>query len=122
MIARRGPATHVPDARPRAELAGAARPLRRGQGHRDPHAASRGRGAAPHQRPAHADLARPRRAQRAEQAAAYPATAGAAGVAPNPAALARPPRRPPLDLPAPTSGPTTLWVPKTVSRPRDQQL
>jgi putative transposase len=31
----------------------------------------------------------------------------AAGVAPNPAALARPPRRPPLDLPATPTGPTT---------------
>ena len=43
-----------------AGLAGAARPLRRHQGRRDSDAASRGRGAAPHERPASADLARPR--------------------------------------------------------------
>jgi hypothetical protein len=33
MIIRHGPSTRVPDARPRAELAGAARPVRRSQGH-----------------------------------------------------------------------------------------
>ena len=107
MIARCGPRTRLPDARSRAELAGAARPLRRRQGRRDPDAASRGRRAAPHQPPASADLARPRRAQRTEQAAARPAAPAAAGDAPNPAALARPARRPPLDLPAPTTRPTT---------------
>ena len=53
------------------------------------------------------DLARPRRAQRTEQTAARPAAPAAAGVAPNAAALARPARRPPLDLPAPTTRPTT---------------
>ena len=53
MIARSGLPIGLPDARPRAELAGAARPLRRRQGRRDPHAASRSRRAAPHQpRPA----------------------------------------------------------------------
>ena len=36
-----------------------------------------------------------------------PAAPGAAGVAPNAAALAPPARRPPLDLPAPTVRPTT---------------
>ena len=107
MIARCGPRTRLPDARSRAELAGAARPLRRRQGRRDPDAASRGRRAAPHQRPANTDLARPRGAQRAEQAAARPAAPAAAGLAPNPAALARPARRPTLDLPAPTTRPTT---------------
>ena len=107
MIASCGLPTRVPDARSRAELAGAARPLRRRQGRRDPDAASRGRRAAPHQPPPDADLARPRRAQRAEQAAARPAAPAAAGVAPNAAALARPARRPPLDLPAPTTRPTT---------------
>ena len=107
MIARCGLRTRLPDARSRAELAGAARPLRRRQGRRDPGAASRGRGAAPHQPPPDADLARPRRAQRAEQAAARPAAPAAAGLTPNPAALARPARRPPLDLPAPTTRPTT---------------
>jgi hypothetical protein len=41
MIARRGPRTCLPDARSRAELAGATRPLRHRQGRRDPHAATR---------------------------------------------------------------------------------
>ena len=53
-----------------------------------------------------ADLARPRRPQRAEQAAAHPAAPAAARLTPNPAALARPARRPPLDLPATTTRPT----------------
>src|SRR6476661_9082454 len=103
MIASCGLPIRLPDARSRAELAGAACPLRRGQGRRDPGAASRGRRAAPHQLPANADVARPRGAQRAEQTAAYPAAPVAASDAPNLAALARPTRRPPLDLPAPTA-------------------
>src|SRR3954468_21353352 len=73
----------------------------------DPDVASRNRGAAPHQRPATADVARPRSAQRTEQTAAAPAAPAAAGVAPNAAALARPARCPTLDLPAPTTRPTT---------------
>ena len=107
MIARCGLRTRLPDARSGAGLAGAARPLRRHQGRRDSDAASRGRGAAPHERPASADLARPRGAQRAGQAVACPAAPAAAGVTPNPAALARQPRCPPLDLPATTARPTT---------------
>jgi hypothetical protein len=47
MIVRCGLSTRLPDARPRAELACAAGSLRRGQGRRDPGAASRGRHAAP---------------------------------------------------------------------------
>src|SRR6476660_5664832 len=70
MIARCGPRTRLPDARSRAGLAGAARPLRRGQARRDPDASARGRGTAPHEHPADTDLARPRRAQRTEQTAA----------------------------------------------------
>ena len=52
-IARRGPSTRVPDAHPRAELAGAARPIRRNQGRRDPGAPTRGRRPTPtqHSRP-----------------------------------------------------------------------
>ena len=69
MISRCGLPTRLPDARSHAELAGAARPFRRGQGRRDPRAASRDRRAAPQQLPASVDLARPRRTQRAEQAA-----------------------------------------------------
>jgi hypothetical protein len=61
----------------------------------------------PHQRPAPADLARPRRAQRTEQTAAAPAAPAAAGVAPNTAALARPACCPTLDLPASTSRSST---------------
>src|SRR5690348_17168585 len=49
MIARYGLRTHLPDACSRAELAGAARPLRCREGRRDPGAASRGRHAAPKQ-------------------------------------------------------------------------
>jgi hypothetical protein len=81
MIAHCGLATRLPDARSHAGLAGAARPLRLRQGRRDSDAASRGRRAAPHQRPANTDLARPRGAQRAEQAVAFPAAPAAAGVA-----------------------------------------
>jgi hypothetical protein len=107
MIARCGLRTRLLDSRSPAELAGAPRPLRRGEGRRDPDATTRGRGTAPQQRPADTDLARPRHTQRAEQVAAYPAAPTAAGLAPNLAALAPPARRPPLDLPAPTTRPTT---------------
>jgi hypothetical protein len=112
MIARRGPRTCLPDARSRAELAGATRPLRHRQGRRDPHAATRSRGAAPHQPTTNLHLARPRRTQRIEQTASGPAAAAATGVTPNAAALARPARRPPLDLPAPTTRPTTHRTPR----------
>jgi hypothetical protein len=47
MIARCGPTTQLPNARPSAELAGAARPILRNQGHRDPRAPSRARRAPP---------------------------------------------------------------------------
>ena len=57
---------------PRAGLAGAARPLRRRQGRRDPDASARGRGTASHEHPAETDLARPRRAQRTEQTLGCP--------------------------------------------------
>jgi len=76
------------------------------KGRRNPRAAARGRGAAPHERPASADLARPCRAQRAEQAATRPAAPDAAGVTPNAAALARPTRCPTLDLPTPIARPS----------------
>jgi hypothetical protein len=107
MIARCGLATRVLDARSRAGLAGPAHPLRRGQGRRDPHSATRSRRAAPHQPPTNPHLARPRRAQRPEQTAARAAAADAAGLTPHVAALAPPARRPTLDLPAPTTRPTT---------------
>src|SRR5829696_7035070 len=107
MIAPCGLRTRLPDVGSRAELADAPRPLRCGKGRRDSDAASRGRGAAPHEHPASADLARPRRAQRAEQVVAYLAVPAATGVTPNVAALARPARRPTLDLPAPTTRPAT---------------
>ena len=104
---RSGPSGSLSDARSRAELAGAARPHRRRQGRRDPDAASRDRRAAPHQPSPEDVVARPRRAQRAEQAAACPTGPGAAGVAPDAVALARPARRSTLDLPAPRTRPTT---------------
>ena len=85
-----------------------------------------GRRAAPHQPPASAHLARPRRAQRAEQAAAHPATPDATGLAPDAAALARPARRPTLDLPAPTARPTTHPAPdpgpRATNGPRESPL
>ena len=107
MIGNRGLPTRLPGAYPRAELAGAARSLRRDQGCGDPGAASRGHRAAPKQPSSIDVVARPRRAQCAEQAAPHLAAPAAARVAQNPAALARPPRCPPLDLPAPTPRPTT---------------
>jgi hypothetical protein len=126
MIACCGPRTRLPDARSRTELAGAARPLRRRQGRRDPDASERGRGTASHKHPAETDLARPRRAQRTEQTAARRVAPGAAGVTPNPAALAPPARRPPLDLPAPTTRPTTHRTgdprPRAADGPREPPL
>ena len=126
MIARYGPRTRIPDARSRAELADAARPLRYRKGRRDSDPASRGRGAQPHQHPASPDLARPGSAQRTEQAAASPAAPAAAGVTPNPAALARPTHHPPLDLPAPTTRSTTHRTtdpsPGTAHGPRESPL
>jgi hypothetical protein len=59
--------------------------------------------AAAEQPPPEDVLARSRRAQRAEQAAPYLAAPAATCLAQNPAALAHPPRRSPLDLPAPTT-------------------
>src|SRR4051812_24041771 len=69
MISYRGLPTRLPDARPHAELACAARPGRRSQGRRDPGAASRGRRPAPTQPAPEAELGRPRPAQRVEQVA-----------------------------------------------------
>ena len=126
MIARCGPRTRLPDACSRVELVGATRPLRRLQERRDPDASTRGRGTATHQPSAETDLARPRRTQRTEQTAADPAAPSAAGVTPNPAALARPARRPPLDLPAPTTRPTTHRTgdpgPRAADGPRESPL
>jgi hypothetical protein len=126
MIACCGSRTRLSDARSRAELASAARPIRRRQGRRDLDASARGRDTASHEHPAEPDLARPRRAQRTEQTAARRAASGAAGVAPNTIALAPPPRRPPLDLPAPTTRPTTHRAgdprPRAPHGPRESPL
>jgi len=91
---------------PRAELAGAARPIRRDQGRRDPGAPTRGRRATPTPPTPDRDLDRPRVPQRAQQTAAHAASPAPARHAEDPAALARPPRRPTLDLPATTPEPT----------------
>jgi hypothetical protein len=107
MISRCGPPTRLPDARPRRELAGAARPIRRGQGRRDPRAATRGRRPAPTQPAPGTDVGRPGVPQRLGQAAAHAATPTPAGLATNTAAMVCPARGPPLDLPATTPGPTT---------------
>jgi hypothetical protein len=95
----------VPDARPRAELAGAARTFRGGQGRRDLGAAPRGCRAAPTQPAPDAELGRPRAAQRAEPAPPGRSAPAAARVTENFAALARPARRPPLELSATTTRP-----------------
>ena len=58
-----------------------------------------GRRAASTQPSSEADLARPRRPQRAEQAAAHGSAPATARLTENTTALLRPPRRPPLDLP-----------------------
>jgi hypothetical protein len=126
MIACCGLPTRVPDARPSAELAGATRPIRFSQGRRDPRAAPRGRRAAPTQPTPDPELGRPRRAQRAEPAAAHPVAPAAARLTPNPAALARPTRRPPLDPPrTPTRPPANLPTdpgPGTADGPREPDL
>jgi hypothetical protein len=63
-----------------AELARAARPIRRGQGRRDPRAATRGRRVASNHSAPDADAGRPGVPQRAGQAAAHPATPAPAGL------------------------------------------
>ncbi len=61
-IARCGCPTRIPGARPSAELTGAAPPLRRNQGHRDPRAPTRARRSAPTQpTPRAGELVQPRR-------------------------------------------------------------
>ena len=92
---------------PRAELACAARPIRRRQGRRDPRAATRGSRPAPTQPAPDTDVARPGVPQRFRQAAAHAATPAPAGLTTHAAAMACPARGPPLDLPATTPGPTT---------------
>src|SRR3954451_4577116 len=125
MIARCGLATRLSDARPRAELAGSVRPLRRDQGRRDPHTAARGRRAAAQQSSPDV-VARPQPAQRTEQAAACPTPSGAARVTAHAAALARPTRRSPLELPASTTRTTTHATPDPGTRaptgPRESPL
>jgi hypothetical protein len=125
MIARRGPQTRHSEARPRAELAGAARPLRHRGTPRSSHCGTSSPCcAAP---PSPEDfVARPRRAQRAEPTASSPATPDTTRLTPNAAALARPTRRLPLDLPAPTTRPTTHRTPdssaSTADGPREPSL
>ena len=99
MIARCGLPTRLPAARPRAELAGTTRPIRRSQGRRDPGAPSRGRRTASTQPTPDADLARPRRPQRAEQTATHPAAPAAARVTREPCCAGTP-------TSSPAAGPT----------------
>jgi hypothetical protein len=107
MIARRGSSTRIPGARPGVDLAGAACPVRRSQRRRDPGAPARGRRPASTQSSPRDDLGRQSVYQRVEQAAAHAAAPAAACLAEDPAALARRPRRPPLDLPKTATGPAT---------------
>ena len=71
-------------------------------------------------------MARPRRPQRAEQTAPSPAPPTATGLTQNPAALARAPRCAPLDLPAPTTRPSTNITadpgPGVADGPRESRL
>src|SRR5688572_25135908 len=107
MIAGCGLPTHLSALRPSAELAGAARSLGCNQGRRDPGAPARGRRPASTPPPPDDELGRPRRPQRAEQTAPHLVAPGSARLPANPAALAHPARRPPLDLPATTTRPST---------------
>src|SRR3954452_18644864 len=107
MLARCGLPTRLSAARPRTELAGAARSIRCSQGRRDPGAPTRGRRAPPTQSSPGLDLGRPRDPQRAEQTAAHAAAPATARLTQKPPAPARPPRRPQMDLPAATPRPAT---------------
>src|SRR4051794_32125163 len=108
----RGPAprcglpTRVPAARPRVEPADAARPLRRSQGRRDPGPPSRNRRAAPTPPAREVELGRPCPAQCVEPTPTSRSATAAARLTQDAAALARPARRPPLDLFATTTRPT----------------
>jgi hypothetical protein len=73
MLARCGLPTRLSAARPRTELAGAARALRSSKGRRDPGAPTRGRRAPPTQSSPGLDLGRPRGPHGAEQTAAHAA-------------------------------------------------
>src|SRR4051794_540486 len=78
--------TRLPDARPHAELAGAARPIQRREGRRDPRAPSRGRRTSTPQPTPRVYLGRPSVPQRAEQVAAHAGAPAAAFLAEGPAA------------------------------------
>ena len=126
MIARCGFPTHVPDARPRAELAGAPRPIERNQGRRDPGPPSRNRRTSTTQFTPRADVGMTERSS-AHWAGCYPRRcAGWAGVPEDPAALARPSRRPPLDLPATPTGSSTHRpadpCPRAADGPRESDM
>ena len=97
----RVPPSALPDLHPALQLACPARPLARLRLRLAARAAARGRRAAPHPHPAPAGLGRPRGAGRADPA---PASRAATTPADHPrhcAAVAPPPGRPEVDLPAP---------------------
>ena len=87
--------------RPGLRLAGPARPVIGLQERRAARAPARGRRAAPRQSPAPAGLGRPGGPRRADPAPAGTAADAPAGHARHPPALAPPPDRPQVDLPAP---------------------
>src|SRR3984957_13766404 len=91
----------LPHLRPALRLAGPAWPVIGLQGRRAARTAARGRRTAPNQSPAPARLGRPRSPRRADPAPAREAASAPADHPRYRPALAPPPRRPQVDLPAP---------------------
>ena len=117
VIARCGLRTRLPDVGSRAELAGAPRALRCRQGCRYSGASARGRGIALDQCPADTNGWLDR-AVLSALSRLLPAPFGGCGWCHrNAAALARPTRRSPLDLPAPTTRSTICRTTYPSSRP-----
>src|SRR4051812_2782808 len=99
MICHRGAAADLPLVDPCPELGGAPCPVRHHQGRRDPRPTPRTRRPTPHNPDTQPDLGGPRATQRTGSTPPPPAPATLDRHAPNPAALARPPRQTTLDQP-----------------------
>ena len=126
MIARRGSSTRIPGAHPSAELVGAARPIRRNQGRRNPGAPARDRRTSTTQ--SRTPLSWIDRAflSALNKLLPTPLRRLRLVLPENPAAPARPPRRPRLDLLATTTRPPTHPTadprPATPDGPREPHL